>query len=424
MNLSCLHAAPPPEKTLSFPTAFFNKLQRHLYGVRTHLLFLLILIGLSIGSRVAQATPFMPTSDDQVLERLRTKPLDAQTVALRQMRLELSRSPQNLPLATKLAQRYIEQGRITADPRYNGYAQAALLPWWNQAQPPIAVLVLRATIRQSIHDFDGAVTDLNQVLKLDPWNGQAWVTRALIHQVRGEYPAAKKDCARLLRISSELVTITCLSGSASLGGQAHQSYQLLQEVLTHVPSATTDEKLWAETSLAEIATRLGQQQNAEKYYKQALALGPDSYLLAAYADFLLDQKRPQEVVTLLKDQTRADGLLLRLALAEKMLPAPIKTHVTALQERFAASRQRGDTVHRREEAIFTLHLLDQPQAALTLAQANWQIQREPADTRILLEAALACHDSTAAKPVLTWLAQMHTEDVALQALQHQLGNKV
>ncbi len=373
---------------------------------------------------VAKATPFVPQSDTQVLERLRDRPLDPVVRELRQGRAELNQSPQNLKLAVSLAKRYIEQGRLQADPRYNGYAQAALAPWWEQPQPPPAVLVLRATLRQSKHDFEGALADLNQATKVSPRDPQAWVTRALIQQAKGNYPEAKRDCVPLLRLSTKLVGVTCLTGVASLNGQAEQSYQLLERVLTETPKATLDEQRWARTTLAEIAMRRGQGQTAERQFKQALALGPDSYLLGVYADFLLSQGRPQEVVTLLKDQTYVDNLLLRLTLAERALKAStLANHVAILRDRFTASRQRGDTIHAREEAMYTLKLLNQPRAALKLAQANWQIQREPADTRILLESALSAQENTAAKPALDWLTQVQTEDVALAKLRQQLGGK-
>jgi tetratricopeptide (TPR) repeat protein len=377
-----------------------------------------------LGAGVAKATPFSPQSDTQVLERLRERPLDPIARELRQLRAELNQSPQNLKLAVSLAKRYIEQGRRQSDPRYNGYAQAALAPWWEQPQPPPAVLVLRATLRQSKHDFEGALVDLNQATKVSPRDPQAWVTRALIQQAKGNYAEAKRDCVPLLRLSTRLAGVTCLTGVASLNGQAKQSYQLLERVLTETPKATLDEKLWARTTLAEIAMRRGQGPVAEQQFKQALALGPDSYLLGVYADFLLRQGRPQEVVTLLKDQTSVDNLLLHLTLAEQALKAPtFSNHVAVLGDRFAASRQRGDTVHIREEAIYTLKLLNKPREALKLAQANWQIQREPADTRILLESALSAQDRMAAKPALDWLTQVQTEDVALTKLRQQLGGK-
>ena len=159
-------------------------------------------------------------------------------------------------------------------------------------------------------------------------------------------------------------------------------------------------------------------QEAETHFRAALALdGVDYYLLGTYSDFLLDNGRPQEVVALLRDKTAADPLLLRYALAlqaqhSKELPAQLEQ----LLDRLAASRLRGDRVHLREEARFTLHLLNAPQAALTLAQENWQVQKEPADIRILLEAALAADDAAAVDGVREWLKKSRLEDVELQRI--------
>ena len=49
-------------------------------------------------------------------------------------------------------------------------------------------------------------------------------------------------------------------------------------------------------------------------------------------------------------------------------------------------------------------------AALALARDNWDVQREPADARLLLEAARAAGDPAAAGPVLDFLAATGLED--------------
>ncbi|WP_164929157.1 tetratricopeptide repeat protein [Gloeobacter violaceus] len=383
-------------------------------------------VGLLLGwSAAAEATPFTPKSDGEVLERVRVRPADPQARALRELRTRLARQPQDLALALQLARRYIERGRIEADPRYNGYAQAALAPWWEQPKPPAPVLVMRATLRQADHDFEGALADLKLALAANPRDPQAWVTRALVQQVRGEYAEARKSCVPVMQFSSQLAGITCLSGVASLNGQAATSYALLERVITARTDASAGEKLWAQTLLAEIAHRRGDPQKAEKHFRTAMAVGPDSYLLGAYADFLLDEKRPREAVELLKGRARADGLLLRLAIAEQRLGlAQSAVHRTELAARFAASRRRGDeAVHRREEARFTLELLQQPRTALKLALANWQTQREPADARILLAAAQASGDAAAARPAIDWLKQSRLEDRRVNALMQELGAK-
>ena len=165
-----------------------------------------------------------------------------------------------------------------------------------------------------------------------------------------------------------------------------------------------------------MAARAGLEHEAEAHFRAALTLdGEDNYLLGAYTDFLLDHNRSREVVALLLDKTRADPLLLRYALAlQAQNSKELAARVEQLDERFAASRLRGDRVHLREEARFALHLLNAPDAALKLAQENWQVQKEPADVRILLEAALAVHDAAVVDAVRAWLSNTGLEDAQLQ----------
>ncbi len=392
-------------------------------GPRPHSFVLaLVVSGVVALCRPVVAGPFMPADDEEVLERLPVSPLDSSARRLQALRGELAKRPDNLTLATRVAWLYIEQGRGLSDPRYYGYAQGALAPWWVASEPPVSVLVLRATIRQHDHDFSSALDDLSLALRVDPSNAQAWLTQAVILQVRGEYAEAKRSCLEVLQRSTPLVALTCLSSVDSLNGAATKSYETLRRALTQASAVDISARLWALTTLAEIAARTGQPQLAEAHFKQALSLGrADDYLLGAYADFLLDQGRPAATRDLLKDATRADALLLRLALAEEMVSsADLAQHVHALQDRFAAARLRGDTVHRREEARFALRLLKQPRAALQLARENWEVQREPWDARILLESALAAGDHVAARPALEFRTRTGIEDVALARLAAQL----
>jgi len=93
--------------------------------------------------------------------------------------------------------------------------------------------------------------------------------------------------------------------------------------------------------------------------------------------------------------------------------------VAALEARFAASRMRGDAVHRREEARFTLHLIGRPQDALRLALENWEVQREAWDARLVLEAALASGEPKSAAGVVAWLRDKRLEDPRIAALVDQ-----
>ena len=379
-----------------------------------------LLLPLLLLAPAAQATPYLPTSGDQVIEVL---PGGGGARQLERLRTALRAQPQDLALATSLARRYIALARSDTDPRYLGYAQAALQPWWALAAPPLEVRMLRATLLQSTHHFDAALKDLDAIIAIAPQHAQAWLTRATVLTVRGEYAKASASCARLSSLASELISITCIANIGSLSGRAAHSEQLLEKTLQRSASVTTPElQVWVLTLLAEMATRRGAASVAEERFQAALALDPnDSYLLGAYADLLLDQERPLEVVKLVKEHARIDALLLRQALALQQIPGPgvtLAALTKELSDRFNAALQRGDTVHQREQARFELQLHNAPKAALALAQKNWAVQKEAADVRIYLEAALKAKGD--AGPVLNWIKTSGLEDVAVKKLVQQL----
>jgi tetratricopeptide (TPR) repeat protein len=323
-----------------------------------------------------------------------------------------------------LAARYIKQGRSEGDPRFLGQAQATLALWWNEPSPPPAALLLRATIRQNAHDFDQALADLDQLLTLQPTNAQAWLTKASILQVQARYDEARRACQRLARLAAPHVLVGCLSDIGGMTGQSVKSKDLLRQALSD-SALSGRERIWIATIQAEIATRTGAIEEAEQSFAEAFKTGiKDQYLLGAYADFLLDQGRYRDVVSLVQHETKSDGLLLRLALAEQALDLPwFQNHKAELASRFTASRERGTATHVREEARFTLMLQHDAQQALPLAQDNWNVQREPADARILLQCAIEAKNSAAAQPVIEWLRTNHVEDLRLKALAKQIQEK-
>lgn len=373
------------------------------------------------------AEPFIPDSDEQVLEQLPVNAL-AFNQALRSQRTRLEQNPEDLKLATELAWRYIEQGRASADPRYYGYAQSALTPWWTLAEPPAAILLLRATLKQNRHDFSSALADLDRLLQLQPRNAQAWLTRAILLTVTGEHQQALQSCMPLLKLTRQLTATTCISHALSLSGKAEQAFEVLHNALSNVEPEITDlnraDRLWALTLMAELAVRVGKNQAAEDYFQQALALnGDDVYLLNAYADYLLDQQRYQDVYELLEGQQqfRIDSLLLRLILAEQKLNLDTwRSHKDELFARVQAAQQRGDQTHLGDHARLYLQLLNEPEQALNMALSNWQLQREPRDALIVLKSAAAAKDPLAAREVIDWIQQSGLEDVRLKALIEQL----
>jgi tetratricopeptide (TPR) repeat protein len=308
------------------------------------------------------------------------------------------------------------------DPRYVGYAEAVLQPFYTA--PTADLALVRGQLRQYRHDFDAALTDFSTALTLNPDLALAHAWRAAIYLVRMDDSAARRECAALQALKRRTLWGGCLGLAQAYSGQMASAYDTLQQALSGTSDA--DNRLWLLTRLAEVAAWRGHSALAEQHYRAALALGRDDvYLLAAWADFLLDQGRPTEVVKWLADWVASDSLLLRLTEAEVTLKLPLaQRHLQTMGDRYAAARTRGDTTHRAEEARYQLRLRADAGQALRLASANYQIQREPRDARVLLEAALAARDSQAAQGVRDWLRRSGFEDARLRQLgraTEQLG---
>jgi hypothetical protein len=367
------------------------------------------------------AAPYVPQDDATVLERLPIKPGDSIARELRELRARLAAQPGDVDAAVSLGQRYVRLAMAEGDPRYVGYAEAALRPWSGK-DPPHDVLVLRARLRQYRHDFAGALDDLAAAAASNASDPEVWVWRAAILLVQADYAGAASACEALREAGQTLDWIGCKASVDAVTGRAASAYAQLSEGLARTRGVGAGPKLWMLTRLAEFSLVLDQPDRAERHFKEALALGVnDQYLLAAYADFLLDRGRAADVVVLLGGWIHSDPLLLRLALAEQATRSPARdNHVRTLKARFDAAARRGDKLQQQEEARFQLHLLGDKARALALARENWTLRREPRDARVLLEAAIAANDPAAARPALEWLARTGYEDPRLRRLAAQL----
>ena len=374
------------------------------------------------------AEPFTPASADTVL--LQRAPGVAK--ALRAARgADAIKDPVQVAEAVSAA---IAQARRSGEPRYYGQAQALLGAAWQAPEPAAPLRLLRATLRQQRHDFTAARADLDALLAQDPRDARVRLLRATLSLVQGDPLRARSDCAALFGQAGLLVTTTCLGAAGGLSGQGASSLAAIELALQRDADAPLTVRLWARTQVAEIAERLGDLPRATEHFAKALdeaqAAGEnDVYLKAAHADFLLDQQRAAEVKALLVTETDFDPLLLRLALAENQLasagdPAAGRlaaAHLKELLARFELATLRGDAPHHREQTMVALHLQNDPQQALQLAQQNWAEQHEPADARLLLQAALAANTPAAAQPVLDWMQRTQIEDVRLKPLAAALG---
>ncbi len=326
-------------------------------------------------------------------------------------------APQDLERAVAFARLAIEEGRERADPRLYGRAQAALGPWWTTTDPPDDVRLLRAVIRQADHDFSGALADLDQRLAADPGDAAARLARAGVRLVTGDVAGALDDCSAARPAGNPLPGLVCRARAGAAIGEGDRALAGLKRAIAVFGAADAVQTRFARMAAAEIAAGLGRTADADGLSAAALDGAVTVPALALRAGILLDAERPREVLALIDAAQAPDALILDRALAAKAVGDPSLTGLVAqLEERFAAAARAGITLHRREEARFRLSVLGDAAAALPLAVENFAVQREVADVRLLLEAAIAAGDEDAARPAVDFVRTTGLSDVRVTSL--------
>ena len=297
---------------------------------------------------------------------------------------------------------------------------SAIDGWQDPATMPDDVLMMRATLQQYLHEFDASVRSLQALLarpSAQP-RPQVWLTLATVKRVQGRYADSDAACKQVAASGAALHSDACLAENAALRGEVDAARATFAGLLKNARNPTSTQA-WLTTSLAELEQRAGRADAADAAFRAALKLEPDPYATLSYADFLIEQQRPAEALTLLQGQTRSDAVLLRLAIAgAQAKTASAGADAAEMRERIALANQRPDAkrFHGREQAMFALLVEQQPARALELARGNVVAQREPLDLLVLAQAARASGRAEALQEARRLVAQMGLRDQRTQAL--------
>ena len=365
----------------------------------------LLIALLMVCAGLAKATPISPAADSQVIERL--PPIT---------RVSTSRDP---VVAAAEARALIDASRREGDPRFAGRALARLARWQAAAEAataPTEVLLVLAEAEQYLHEFDAATSRLQTLVQRDPGSAQAWLLLATLHRVQGRYAASDQACATLRQLRVQPYADACSAENAALRGEHGIARAQLQALIQRANEPST--RAWLATSVAELEQRAGRVAESDAAWRQSLQAAPDTYTAIGYADFLLDQQRPQEAWDRLSALPRSEGVLLRLAIAARRLQRPEADALSReLRERHAQADLRPeDSGHQRERALRALDIDRQPAAALAHALKNVKRQREPIDLWLLARSAQAAGDSKALAQARQLAQQQGLIDARLDAL--------
>lgn len=361
----------------------------------------------------AAAAPRVPADDSLVVLRVtRSSEQEALTVLER----AVAATPSDPAAVQALIDAYLRLGRRTAEPRYFGRAEALLAARLAGAAVEPGLALRMADIWQYRHEYEQALGPIERVLEAHPYDPQALLMRAAIRQTQGRFDLAQADCRTLLAHGEATLGTTCLAQALSMTGSLNKAQRLLASLLEHSRDFQASQRVWMLTALADMEERLGRTESAEALLRQALEVdGHAHYARLALADLLLADDRAAEVPALLATLPQTEGPLLRLAEAQRRL-SPSRRESDVLRERFDEASRRGERLHRRDLARLHLTLLDDRRTALTWALENWDEQREPADARLLAQAALAVGDTQALTQLRTWRDQTGYEDRRLDRI--------
>lgn len=366
----------------------------------------------------ARAAPIVPASDSEVIEVLPA--VSGSRAEARRLRKQLAQQPKDPVLALAAAKRYLDQAHELGDPRFAGMAMSAIVGWTDEATMPDGILLMRANLQQYLHEFDASARSLQHLLarpSAQP-RSQAWLMLATVRRVQGRYADSDAACRQVAQAGAALHANACLAENVALRGDADGARATFTQLLA-TPALAAATQAWLTTSLAELEQRAGRASAAGAAFRAALKLEPDAYATLAYADFLIEQKRPREALAVLKDQARSDAVVLRLAIAGTQAKlASAAADVAEMRERILLANERPDAkvFHGREQAMFALFVEGRPEQALDRARGNVAQQREPLDLLVLAQAARASGQAAALQEARRLTKEVGLRDARVQAL--------
>lgn len=349
-------------------------------------------------------------------------PTDANFVVLRVPRgvSSVADAPKTANEASARAADLIESARLTREPRLLGRAEALLTPWLAVGSPHVEVRLVQASLLQKRHDFDAALSLLDGVIADAPSSAQARLQRASIHFVRGEFARAQTDCASLTLLGSVDAGAACLATALAGRGRLDAAETLLRTVLQRQDDSTSDRRMvaWMRASLGDVLERRGDASGAEKAFRDALSADlQDESVRCALADVLLARGDADEALEWLDLPRPTLALLVRKAQAETIREGqPSRDTKDRIDELSTLEAARGEGLHQREQALWSL-LQELPAAeSLRWARDNFAQQREPIDLRLFARASVAARDRASLTELETWLRATGYQDAVLTAI--------
>jgi tetratricopeptide (TPR) repeat protein len=280
-------------------------------------------------------------------------------------------------------------------------------------------LRVQADILQNRHDFAGALSLLNTAIARDSRDLGARLMRASVNLVEGRAMEARRDCAAVLAGGESATGTACLAQVMGDTGKLAQAESLLSALLPREDGLSADVRGWVAWLQADFADRRGDARRSEMFLREALKATPyNEGVRSALADALIARGAFREALGVLDLPAPSIGLLARRARAQKALgDASLEGTRAQISDLLNLASRRGERPHLREEALIALDVEGDSERALSLAKANFEIQRETVDARLLARAARARSDREGLDIVARWMRETGFEDKELAGVR-------
>lgn len=387
----------------------------------TQLVVFFCLVGEVIDSKLNAQTS-IPADDSVVLEVL-PRSLWGKRDILVSLQSRLKENPTDALLAFQVANFFVEAGDLGSDPRFYGFARAALKPWWNAEIVPPPILRLRAKLKEKEHRYDDAIEDLVLLTSTRSDDAQATMELVNLYRLKGDLRKANFWLDKLAQFATEIPVAISRMPLDAMSGRAEKTLATLERLIPKIETDFPAAMTWVRMTQAETSEILGHYDDAIKFYKDALQASPRNFSVKrAFSDLLIRQGSFDDALAMVEHDLADDGCLLMAAVAARGAGHLDKAGVWAdqLKQRFDETRQRGDQPHRRFVTRYYLDLADDPKLALSEALDNWEHQKEMIDARLVFRSAIAFRRRDAAQGVIGFLDECKCQDAASAKLRREL----
>ncbi|CAN5561062.1 hypothetical protein BH11BAC2_BH11BAC2_03180 [soil metagenome] len=195
--------------------------------------------------------------------------------AIEGLEAELLRNPENKTTELKLAQAYLQEGRVTGDHSYYDALAYSLIQKVLKREPEnFEALCCKATLEASAHQFTDALNTSQQAITINPYNAYIYGVLCDANVELGNYKQAIAAADKMSSIRPDIRSYSRVSYLREIHGDYTGAIDAMKLALSAgVPGLEQTE--WTRVYLGRLYETIGQVKEAEKWYKESISIRPN-----------------------------------------------------------------------------------------------------------------------------------------------------